>query len=67
MLSDIPAAGHVYLYICFCTHTYHTRAHVCTHTVQAQQLLTICREYIQGLSMEMARKEMPKVHYIISL
>lgn len=29
---------------------------------QAQQLLTICREYVLGLTMEMTRKEMPKVH-----
>lgn len=27
---------------------------------QAQQLVEICREYIVGLTMEMARKEMPK-------
>jgi coatomer protein complex subunit alpha (xenin) len=31
-----------------------------TELTEAQQLLTICKEYIQGLSMEMARKEMPK-------
>ncbi|CAI8007010.1 Coatomer subunit alpha [Geodia barretti] len=30
---------------------------------EAQQLLTICREYIQGLSMEMARKELPKSNF----
>ena len=28
--------------------------------LQAQQLVEICREYIVGLTMEMARKEMPK-------
>ena len=28
---------------------------------QAQQLMSICREYIVGLSMEIARKELPKV------
>jgi coatomer protein complex subunit alpha (xenin) len=27
---------------------------------EAQQLLTICREYMLGLKMEIARKEMPK-------
>ncbi len=29
--------------------------------LQAQQLLVICREYIVGLSMEILRKELPKV------
>ena len=28
---------------------------------ETQQLLAICREYIVGLSMEIVRKEMPKV------
>ena len=28
--------------------------------LQAQQLIDICREYIVGLSMEIARKELPK-------
>ena len=28
---------------------------------QAQQSMSICREYIVGLSMEIARKELPKV------
>lgn len=27
---------------------------------QAQQLITICREYIVGLSMEIERKKLPK-------
>ena len=31
------------------------------HSQQAQQLLGICREYIIGLSMEVKRKELPKV------
>ena len=28
--------------------------------LQAQQLIEICREYIVGLTMEAARKELPK-------
>lgn len=28
---------------------------------EAQQLIDICREYLVGLLMEMARKELPKV------
>ena len=31
------------------------------HISQAQQLIGICREYILGLSMEIQRKELPKV------
>ena len=31
---------------------------------QAQQLMSICREYIVGLSMEIARKELPKVRIV---
>lgn len=30
-------------------------------SLQAQQLMNICREYILGLSMEIQRKELPKV------
>lgn len=30
-------------------------------SVQAQQLLGICREYLVGLTMELKRKESPKV------
>lgn len=29
-------------------------------SLQAQQLITICREYIVGLSMEIERKKLPK-------
>lgn len=30
-------------------------------SAQAQQLMSICREYILGLSMEVQRKDLPKV------
>ena len=33
-------------------------------TQQAQQLMSICREYIVGLSMEIPRKELPKVRIV---
>ena len=36
----------------------------CSIHTQAQQLLTICREYIVGLSMEIERKELPKVKLV---
>ncbi len=40
----------------------HAHVHAHTHTnTQAQQLNTICREYIVGLTMEAVRKETPKV------
>ena len=35
--------------------------------LQAKQLLNISREYIVGLSMEMERKELPKVNNIVCL
>ena len=31
---------------------------------EAQQLLSICREYILGLSMEIVRKDLPKVRWM---
>lgn len=33
--------------------------------LQAQQLLTICREYLVGLQMELQRKELPKVSQVV--
>ena len=33
---------------------------------EAQQLIGICREYILGLSMEISRKELPKVLDVFS-
>ena len=32
---------------------------------EAQQLLSICREYILGLSMEIVRKDLPKVRWMM--
>lgn len=39
---------------CLCTVT------LLCPSLQAQQLITICREYIVGLSMEIERKKLPK-------
>ena len=33
---------------------------VCVCVFQAQQLITICKEYIVGLTMETERKKLPK-------
>lgn len=33
---------------------------VCVRVFQAQQLITICKEYIVGLTMETERKKLPK-------
>ena len=63
---------HIHAFTHACTHTHkhrhahtHMHKHMYTLILQIQQLLTICREYVQGLSMEMTRKEMPKVLYFM--
>ena len=61
----------VYMYVCghvhVCVQEYNLFVFnqffcfVCVCDFQAQQLMKICREYILGLSMEIQRKELPKV------
>ena len=38
-----------------------------SEATEAQQLMAICREYILGLSLEITRKDLPKVSVVLSL
>lgn len=38
----------------------HFNIYISLGVFQAQQLLTICKEYIVGLTMEVERKKLPK-------